>query len=494
MAEYNTVPLGQAGTGNAFILGESQAANRFLSDQARNQAMAYQTALARQQQAQKDAALFAKNQLKLKGGTLWQEDISKLAQQDLNEGVALMQSGINPNAIDWNNPDAVEKAQAFNLRRQDIIAKSEARDLLQKHALKTIDAISKTPELYEPEDIKAFNEWTASPLETALNTPPPPVRERYNVDKDLVDRLDPITFQTSKVVGNQKIQENKMLEAPTKKNIETLINDDEKGRRWIKRETGITSAQAKEIPATFEEAKDNLVKEYKGNPALREQIARQYGITGNSMELDDLLNQQANQMVSAKQKYDSIINKYTEVARGKANEFLKTNPDFTLRDQEMDEERLRMARERMGMSYARFNAFFADRKKDKEVDKLIDGIEEVNPTAINQFNQIMQEVGGKARKIYDEDIIINGKPVRYKNATLVDVPVTVKIPARDSKGKVIPGEFVDEVKNNRYVIKGTGNEIKTMINQILQKTKGYGAQKTTKVVPYTGNEVEDWED
>lgn len=491
MAEYNTVPLGQAGTGNAVVLGDSQAANNFVNDQARNQALAYQMALAKQQQAQKDAALFAKNQLKLKGGTLWQEDISKLAQQDLNEGVQLMQQGINPSAIDWNNPAAVEKAQAFNLKRQDILAKSQARDQLQTHALKTIDTISKNPELYEPEDIKAFNEWVASPLDTALNTPPPPVRERFNIDKDLVAKLDPVTFQTSKVVGNTKIQENKMLAEPTKANIETLINDDEKGKRWVKSETGLTSSEAKQIPSTFEGVKEKLVKEYKGNPHLREQIASQYGITGNSMELDDLFNQQAQQMLGQKQKYDNLINKYTEVARAKANEFVKTNPDYTVANQARANRNEARADERLRMARSRFSLFLQGKKEDDNYNKLIDDVAAANPNAIKELNDIIQEYGGTARKVYDEDIIINGKPVRYKNTTVVDIPVEV-----DGVDKF--GEKTKTTQNKRYVLKGGGKDVKIMLNQILNKAKTFGGKKTNKILPYDENvvetEVEDWED
>lgn len=333
MAEYNSVPLGQAGTGSAFVLGESRAANQFVADQAKAQQMAYQAQLAKQQQAQKDAALYQKNLLKLKGGTLWQDDINRLAQQDLNEGTKLMSQGINPSSINWNDPKSVELGQAFNLKRQDILAKNDQRLGLQAHAQKTIDQIAKNPELYEPEDVKAFNEWTGGTLENAINTPPPVVRTKFDPNKELVPLYDPITFQTSKVIGNTKVQENKVLDEPTRENIETLIGQNQRANRWIERQTGLTPTIAKTIITDLPKEQKRLMDEYKGNPKKREELAKAYGITGTSAELDALINQQAQENVQKKLAYNSLIDQQLNLAKAKANEFVKTNPDYTLENQ-----------------------------------------------------------------------------------------------------------------------------------------------------------------
>lgn len=346
IGDNNTVPLGQAGTGGAFILGDSQSANQFVANQARNQAIAYQNELAKQKEAMANAKLYQDNQLKLKGGLLWQNDINALAQQDLNQGSQLMASGINPYRLNYNDPTQVQKGTEFLMNREAIKAKNDQRLGLIQEAQKVQSNISENPDMYEPEDILRFNQWQSGSLDDAINNPIPQVRPKFQPNKDLVPLLDPITFQTSKVVGNTKIAENKVLEEPTKTNIEALIGGNEAGNRWIKRETGLTPSEAKNIPSTFEANKKDLLKQYKGDPSLRESLAKQYGITGEGQALDDLLNQQAQQNTLAKQKYNSVIDQYLNVAKGKANEFLKTNPDFTIRNHQMAEDRLNLARQK----------------------------------------------------------------------------------------------------------------------------------------------------
>lgn len=346
MAVYNSVPLGQSGTGAAFTLGESKAANQFISDQSKAQQLAYAQRVADQERVQNDAKLFQQNALKLKGGLLWQDDINKLSQEHINEGIGLMQNKINPFNIDYNNPDAVKKGSDYQIKRQGVIAKNDARNVLQTSALKTIDAIQKEPELYEPEDIKSYNQWLALPLDKAIETPPPPVRTKFNPLKELVPKLDAVTLQTSKVVGNTRFDEKKMLVEPTRQNVETLIGSDERAKRWIKQSTGLTPSEGANIPSTFAEARKDLMKQYDGNPSLRESIAKQYGITAKGPELDALLNQEAQSNVAKKLAYNSVIDQYTQVAKAKADEFIKTNPDYTY-------EKMQMARDRMDMAKRR---------------------------------------------------------------------------------------------------------------------------------------------
>ncbi len=344
--DYNSVPLGQAGTGSAFILGNSQAANQFVANQARNQQIAYQNELAKQKLAAEQAALWDKNALKVAGGLYWKPEFDQRSQEHIQRGIQLRQQGINPYAIDYSNPEKAQLAQDYLLERQAILRDDANRKALETEIGKRFQAIQANPSKYDPEYIQQINKIVETPYSQVANQPLPTPMEAFNVDRDLVAKLDPVTFQTSKVVGNTKMDERKMLEEPTKRNIETLIADTETGKRWIKRQTGLTPSEARDVPNTFEENKKDLLKRYKGDPQLREQLAAQYGITGEGQELDDLLNVQAQQRVQAKQAYNSVINQYTELARGKANEFLKTNPDYSLRNQQRQDERLALARQR----------------------------------------------------------------------------------------------------------------------------------------------------
>jgi len=353
--DLNTVPLGQAGTGAAFVLGNSQAADQFAQTQARNQQYAYQNALRQQQEAAKKAALWQQNALKVEGGLYWKPEFDKMYQTHLEDGIKLRQAGINPYDYNPNDPNQAQKAEPYLLERERILQDTKNRKATETEIAKRFSAITTNPSKYEPEDIDALNEYINTPYSQAKNIPVPTLREAFNVDRDLVAKLDPVTFQTSKTVGNTKIDENKMLVEPTKRNIETLIADTDTGKRWIKRQTGLTPSEAKNIPDTFEANKKRLMEEYKGNPDMRTKLAAQFGITGESQELDDLLNQQAMEDVRKKQAYNGVINQYTELARAKANEFVKTNPDFRIEDQAMQREGLQLRREANNRERVKFN-------------------------------------------------------------------------------------------------------------------------------------------
>lgn len=436
--DLNTVPLGQAGTGAAFVLGNSQAADQFAQTQARNQQYAYQNALRQQQEAAKKAALWQQNALKVEGGLYWKPEFDKMYQTHLEDGIKLRQSGINPYDYNPNDPNQSQKAQDYLLQRQGILKDSADRKATETQIAKRFNAITANPSKYEPEDIDALNEYINTPYSQAKNIPIPTLREAFNVDRDLVTKLDPVTFQTSKTVGNTKIEENKMLVEPTKRNIETLIADTDTGKRWIKRQTGLTPSEAKNIPDSFESNKKRLMEEYKGNPDIRSQLAADFGITGEGQELDDLLNQQAMEDVRKKQAYNSVINQYTELARAKANEFVKTNPDYRIEDQAMQRRGLQLREEANNRAIAKFNE--RDEKetddatlyRQKTIEDMLGNVEGSGErlksvlSATGNFNQneLNQMIGAPKGSNFIE-FRIPEKTISYKNSQGEDVTKTL---------------------------------------------------------------------
>src|ERR1041385_3452879 len=99
MAENNTVPLGQAGTGAAFVLGRNTALDRYLQNQDYNAQVAQQDAILaqkqRQQQQQKANDDYIKNALDVKAGLVF-PDINERAKAVMEKGKEIYQRGINP--------------------------------------------------------------------------------------------------------------------------------------------------------------------------------------------------------------------------------------------------------------------------------------------------------------------------------------------------------------------------------------------------------------
>lgn len=464
MAEdYNSVPLGQAGTGAAFVLGQSQAANQFVQDQARNQQIAYQNALAQQKAAAQKAALWQQNALKVEGGLYWKPEFDKMYQNHIDEGIKLRQEGINPWSYNPNDPSQANKASDYLLKEAQILSDTKNRKATETELAKRFQAFQTNPGKYEQEDIETLNNFINIPYSQAKDMPIPNLREAFNVDRDLVAKLNPVTFQKSNVVGNTKVDEKRMLVEPTKRNIEALIGDSDSGKRWIKRQTGLTTSEANNIPNTFEDNKKDLLKQYKGDPQLREQLAAQYGIIGEGQELDDLINQQALQRTQQKQAYNSVINQYTELARAKANEFLKTNPDYTLSREARAARNEGRADRRLAMAEARLAG------GDKEDDGVLYRQKTINDMLGNvegsgeRLKSILSATGNYNDKELDEMI---GAP---KGSNFIEF----RIPEKTIKYTNANGNEVGKVLPKRTVIiDKRKDDSKLKLNQLLNDLTG----------------------
>lgn len=344
--EYNSVPLGQAGTGAAFVLGQSQAAQNVAKNVLYNRKIEQQNALLKQKQAQQIANDWKTNSLKVDGSLYWQPEFNKRYQQHLDEGIKLRQMGINPWNYNANDPNQVEASSKYLLDRQRILADTDTRKAKETVINNQFKEYAKNPNDYEPESFQDLNQYISKPYSEVSDAPIPQLRKAFDPSKEIIPRLDPITFQTSKIIGNNKVEENKVLEDPTKNNIENLFKESNGGNRYLKRMTGLTVSEAKYIPNTFDENKVDLFKQYKGNPILREDIAREYGITGEGEALNELINTQATQRLQSKQAYNSVIDQYYGLAKAKANEFLKQNPDYASRRMQLSEEAAARSRTR----------------------------------------------------------------------------------------------------------------------------------------------------
>lgn len=146
----NTVPLGQIGTGSAYVLGPNMALQKWMGDidQQRNMRMQADQHNASINRSNYNAFNQRLSQIKPSSG-MYRDDVNELISQHVNEGARLMSQGINPYSPDYTNPDAVKASQEF-IQREHLIETTQS--LLQDYAKAKDYAIkeyNKNPESFD---------------------------------------------------------------------------------------------------------------------------------------------------------------------------------------------------------------------------------------------------------------------------------------------------------------------------------------------------------
>lgn len=502
--DYNSVPLGQAGTGSAFVLGGSQAAQTLANTLDYNQKIAQQNALLKQQQAQQLANSWRQNQLKVDGGLYWQPEFNKRYQQHMEKGIQLRQMGVDPFNYNANDPTQSKIAEDYLMERQGILADTANRKATEDEIKKSFDLVRKDPSKYYASDIQNLNKFVETPYAEAMNMSIPTLTERFDPNS-LLSKITPAQVGSELVIGNKKIKSVKALPEQTREAIVGAYRNDANTARWVDELTGrqgFTIPVLESIPNTKEAVKAKLEAQYNGNPDVRTQLAQQ-GITPNSDKYKAFMDTEANRLYNAKKTWNDQIQSDLQQVLPKVKQMESVLPDYSAEDQAMQRERMSLAREANSRAQTRMSDYIAKKKEDKSYDSFLKDVVDTKPTAIKELNSVIDEIGGKARKVYDETLTIDGKKVRVKNAVVVDVPVETTVDATDSDGNKIENNdgSIKKVKttvNKRYVLgRSGGKSAEVVLNQILNRTKSFGAAKQNTVLPYNENEsptIEDWEE
>lgn len=343
-ADYNSVPLGQAGTGAAFILpNESLAANRLLETIDYNQQIAQRNALLKQQAAQQLAKSYQDNIFKAKNGQLFNSELMGLAQKHIQQGIDYAKQGwdiYNPNP---NNPAQMKAYEQYMSDRARLNNLQQVREKIEADFNQDNDTLAKAQAgLYDPYYTKQQHDFLANTslqdiVSRGLQLPR--IREAFDAEKNIFSKADPVTYEDSRVVGNQKIDNRKFLDIPTRRNAINTISSSLGGKEWFQRQTGLSVEKAQLLPDKLDDIKKFNNDFYKSTPQ-GQQVLVQNGITDlNSDAYKNFIEQQSALDYQGKKAANGIINTYIDRARAKANEFLKVNPDFSLRDQQLQEQR-----------------------------------------------------------------------------------------------------------------------------------------------------------
>lgn len=443
----NTVPRGIEGTGAATIYGANPVAAQFGNQLSQFRERERQNELLKQQEAQRVAKVFRDNQLAASSGRLWADQVGKAEQEHLDKGIKLMQQGINPyesldpRALDYQRERRnVQSLQGYRKAQED-----------QYNALiKSIQA--KGVDKFEPEDIARLNQFASSgSLRDAYegNYQLPQVRERFSPNTLLKD-VRAITQNDVDVNGNIKSDRKFLDKKSTQEAIVGRLSSDPRGQQFLNTLTnGIPVQEMLNIPKTYEANKNEVIKEYEGNPQLRQQLARD-GILGESSpKFNQWVDEVAKIRTQAKNNFDNQMDNFIASSAQGLQLWDRETPDYSARNQQRADERLNIAYKNLALREAEKKAEVSP--EDYEVERI-----ELRTSPTYKDGK---EVSGSSKLAATLDKSVKVRSVAFPS-TQIKSAFDVSI------GKNVPLESKNDLKLARIgytTVKGGGKELKAVV-------------------------------
>lgn len=479
MAEVNTVPLGQAGTGAAFVLQPSQAAQQLQQTLEYNQQIAQREQLLKQQQAQQLANSWKTNQLKVDGGLYWQPEFNKRYQDHLQKGIQLRQMGVDPFNYNPSDPNQSKIAENYLLERQQILQDTANRKALEENVQKQFGLLKGNPSNFYASDIQALNDYVAQPFAQASQGQVPTLTERFNPNT-VLSKVTPAQVGSEVVVGDKRIKSVKALPTETRSAIVSAYKNDPASERWVNEMTGgvgFTIDELERVPKSLDSIKAEVERNYKGNPQLRTQLAQQ-GITPNSDAYKQYVDQQTQRLYTAKSAWDNQITSDLNQILPQVKAMESVLPDYTAEDQAMARRRLQLAEEASARDRQRLERgeIDSDTLYRKEwVRDMLNGVEGSGEKLKGVVEGMEGYQGEVAINTTDPNEIKIQVPARITTKIVDGKPKSVAIPQRDFTVK--KGDANAESKLNSFLNEVTGEKIS---ESKFRTGNASGKTKTTK--------------
>jgi len=308
MADYNSVPLGQAGTGAAFVLGEDTASTNFLRNLERQKLLA-----AQQQQlaAQKMARSYQDNALAAADGKLFAKELGDIEAKHIEQGMQYRGQGWDIYNPDPNDKKQVEAATQYAQDRRRIEALRGYRKGIETDFINKNKLIQADPLKYNQNDISALN---SVPSQRSLqemfdrNESLPNVGETFNVSEALKG-IKAMTEEKKRTV-NGEILESVSINRPEAENmVISAIANSAGGQAELQRITGGEPIEdIKRMPATLEGIKKQILTDSQGDPEMKKALA-EANVMPNTPAFNQWADQEANRLYGIKKGYDDLINR-----------------------------------------------------------------------------------------------------------------------------------------------------------------------------------------
>lgn len=461
MAKYNRVPSGQAGTGEAFILPESKALQGLIDNVDYNRKMGLLNVKARNDYQNKVNKDYMDNQLKVKSGILYQDELNNAAQQWTDKGAQYRAQGFNVYNPNPNNPQEVAAASEFMKEKAQIEGMSQTRDLYQKNFTDQQAAYQKGG--FDDDSYAAFQDFYKTNKLADLyqgGVTPPTLMKQFDTQGFMKNIAAPTITQKGLPVNGIETTTVAPNSAAIRMNVEDAVKATPQAQRWFNKQFGIneTETPAKILIGSVDpvEVSGYLDQYYQTDPAGIQEAVKAFPAgtvpSYNSPEFKKFRDQAVAKQLAEESKYERGIQSLAKTKENQVNTKNQSDYDFALENQQMKREDQSMQRRRFGWAAEDQANKRTDRKlKDAALnkrDEFIQGLQVGNTEQVQNLRQLAKAKGGTVR------FLPNGMMrVQYKPSASADLKTQdIDLSEINDNGYVAINELLNDVAGSKVAL------------------------------------------
>lgn len=452
-----------------FLLGGSRALQNWIAQDKRNtQVNQYNT----QQQKEFDANLaksYNTNRIKTPIGQAYQQEILSDVQKLNDVGAKYLAQGFDVYNPNFRDPKQVAAHNQYLQDKAMVESKIAARSDYEK----TVDAerkeYQKNPYGFDntPDDVYSQFE-KSNTLNDIVNKgiQYPSLQRTFDYNKNVTEQIPVLTTETEKIVGDDRITE-RVANVPVITSFTNKLLTTGPNRNWVEKQIG---GSVDGLLNTIDKSviKKALDSEFR-SPTSLDMMAElknkgkvpAFGTPQYEKFLDDAVNEQ----LKAEEKFDKILSGAVQDGIAKANPSYKKVKDFSVRDQQLQEESAARARRAEQREITRFNERNDPKGGETELyrQQLVDGMFDGTPGSGEELASVIFGQGGYS------------KPVTYN--TRVPGKLTITIPERVTSVEKQKGDgtldYTETITPPRTMTFNTGSRAdKLKLNQLISDVTG----------------------
>lgn len=461
-SRYNSVPLGQAGTGAAYVLPESRALEGLIQNIEHNRKVGLLNIQARkdmQAQTNKD---FLDNQLKAKSGILFQPEIDQLTSAWNQKGSEMRMKNFNPFNPNIDDPEQVKKSTEFLNEKARIERMAETRELYQKNFLDQKAAYDKGE--VDEDSWKAFNDFYSNNKLSDLMSAgiAPPTTTKPFDHTDFMKNVSDATVEYNTIKDGVETTVKQANPDKIRFSIENQMANNPKAERFYMKRFGVDMNQ---VPVKMlvrstdpKEVSTFLDEYYKTDPEGIKEAAKVFPSgtvpSYNSPDYQKFVAEQSRKQLDAEIKYDRGLDKLTEEKAAGIDGSKKVGFNYEQENQQMRREDQAMQRRAEARSVEELKLKRADRadknaeKEEKyaateQRDKFIQGVQVGNKKQMSDLRQILKSKGGKVS--YTKDGLLRLTWDKEVNGESTTVTQDVDLSKKNDEGYAHLNEVLSSV-------------------------------------------------
>lgn len=369
----NTVPLGQVGTGAAYVLGPNMALQQWMGNVQQDQGMRLQ---AEQRNADINRRNFDAFNQRMAGlqtqSRMYRDDLNELLAGIVDEGAQMMSQGENPFSPDYNNPDSIQKSQNF---LREVSAYEAAKSTVEQYETARNTAMKNWQDKPDDFDYDSFLEIAEFEKNNTIadiiqgRAELPSLRRAFDMSGFVSKNVGvPSTTVEEYQKGEDGVDRKVTVKEPDIARLRDNIVNSFRGGQGANyltrqlRQAGIEGDASGIMGTTDVEEIREMLDENFRTPAEGNQVG-QLIASGqipslNSPEYEQFLNDSVTEQLRAEQVAARVFNQAAQVALGAADTSYTVTPTFDLER----EARARRADQRAAQSSAREQVRFNERQ------------------------------------------------------------------------------------------------------------------------------------